>query len=224
LKARFAAVLFDLDGTLLDTIDDLTGAMNAALGRLGFPPRTPAECKVFVGDGVENFILRSLPEAHRDKATAASVAPLYREAYGRNWADKTRPYDGIPELLDALVARGMKLAVLSNKPDDFTRLMVQKLLPRWRFDAIAGERAAHPRKPDPAAALEIASALGVQPARFLYLGDTNTDMRTAAAAGMFPVGALWGFRSADELRASGARVLVKRPADVIAVLKAKNPQ
>jgi phosphoglycolate phosphatase len=213
-KMPIQAILFDLDGTLLDTIEDLTDAMNEALAAFGCPPRTVAECKVFVGDGAENFILRSLPEGRRDRETLAKVAPLYREAYGENWAVKTRAYEGIPELLDALAARGLKTAVLSNKPDDFTRLMVQQLLPRWRFGAVVGARDNWPHKPDPAAALDIAKALGVAPARFLYLGDTNTDMRTAVAAGMFPVGALWGFRTAEELLASGARVLVAKPQDV----------
>jgi phosphoglycolate phosphatase len=215
----FQAVLFDLDGTLLNTIDDLTDAMNVTLAGAGFPPRTVGECKVFVGEGAESFILRSLPEGRRDKQTLAQVAPLYREAYTRNWACKTRPYEGVPELLDALAGRKLKLAVLSNKPDDFTRHMVEKLLPRWRFDAVVGARPSAPKKPDPTVALQIADSLGVEPRRFLYLGDTNTDMQTALAAGMFPVGALWGFRTAEELRASGAKVLAAKPEDVIEVVE-----
>ncbi len=215
----FSAVLFDLDGTLLNTIDDLADAMNAALAAVGCPPRTAEECKLFVGDGVENFILRALPPERRNKETAAKVAPFYREAYSKNWAVKTRPYDGVPELLDALAARGLKMAVLSNKPDDFTRLVVGRLLPKWRFDAVLGHRPGGPHKPDPSAALEIARRMGVAPARFLYLGDTNTDMRTAIAAGMFPVGALWGFRTAGELTASGAKALVERPMDVMKLIE-----
>jgi phosphoglycolate phosphatase len=220
----FQAILFDLDGTLLDTIEDLTDAMNSALAAFGCPPRTAAQCKVFVGDGAENFILRSLPEDRRSKETVAKVAPVYRAAYSKNWALKTRPYEGVPELLDALAARGLKMAVLSNKPDEFTRLMVAKLLPRWRFDAVVGARANWPHKPDPAAALEIAKAVGVDPARFLYLGDTNTDMRTAVAAGMFPVGALWGFRTADELQASGAKALAAKPGDVMKAIEGADEQ
>ncbi|MCR4411808.1 MAG: HAD-IA family hydrolase, partial [Thermoguttaceae bacterium] len=128
-------------------------------------------------------------------------------------------YEGIPELLDALVARRLPMAVLSNKPQEFTRLCVERLLPRWRFATVVGAGAALPRKPDPTGALCIASEFGVSAERILYLGDTNTDMQTAVAAGMYPVGALWGFRTRDELLASGARALVERPADVLRLIE-----
>jgi len=107
------------------------------------------------------------------------------------------------------------MAVLSNKPDDFTKKMVKSFLGSWEFHPVLGERAGLPRKPDPAGALEIASILKVQPERFLYLGDTDTDMKTAVSAGMFPVGALWGFRSAEELLSSGARKLIGRPQELL---------
>ena len=214
----FVAVLFDLDGTLLDTIEDLTDSMNAGLAAVACPPRTVAECKFFVGEGVELFATRSLPEGRRDAETLRRLIEVYRKDYAGHWVHKTRPYEGIPELLDALAERKMKLAVLSNKPDDFTRLMVERLLPRWRFDAVAGARPSAPRKPDPAAALQIASGLGVAPSGFLYVGDTKTDMQTAVAAGMFAAGALWGYRSAEELLSSGARVLLKHPLDALPLL------
>lgn len=217
-NSSFQSVLFDLDGTLLDTLDDLADAMNEALAVMGLPGCTVEQCKYFVGDGVRNFALRALPPDRRDEATLQRLLAVYRECYGRNWAVKTRPYAGVPEMLDGLAARGLPLAVLSNKPDDFTRLVVAKLLPRWTFAAVAGERPPAPRKPDPGAALEIANRIGVPPERFLYLGDTATDMRTAVAAGMFPVGALWGFRTAEELLAGGARVLVRQPAEVLKVV------
>ncbi|MFB3894433.1 MAG: HAD family hydrolase [Phycisphaerae bacterium] len=214
----FQAVLFDLDGTLLDTIEDLTDAMNAALAAVGCPPVTTAQCKYFVGDGVRNFALRALPEGRRDEGTLATLMPIYRQAYMANWDRKTRPYEGIPELLDALAARGMKFAVYSNKPDDFTNLTVHKLLPRWTFAAIVGAREGVAHKPDPTAALAIARGLAIPPERFVYVGDTNTDMKTAVAAGMFPVGALWGFRTADELLANGAMALIKRPMELLELL------
>ena len=143
---------------------------------------------------------------------------MMRKAYERNWNVKTRPYPGIPELLDALSAHGLKMAVLSNKPHDFTLKSVEGLLPAWRFDAVIGERPPIPRKPDPSSALEIANRLGVEPARFLYLGDTATDMKTANAAGMFAVGALWGFRDAEELIAGGAVKLIAKPAELLELL------
>jgi len=214
----YRAVLLDLDGTLLDTLEDLADSMNAAVGRLGFPPHPVAAYRYFVGDGVVNMALRALPEDHRDEATVARCVEEMRRIYAEHWADKTRPYPGVPELLDALAERGVGTAVLSNKPDDSTRLCVAKLLPRWRFDAVLGVSEAVPPKPDPTGVRRIAAQLGVPPAEFLYLGDTNTDMQTATEAGMFAVGALWGFRTADELLASGAKVLIERPGDLLGLL------
>ena len=214
----YRAVLFDLDGTLLDTLEDLADSMNAALQQLGFPPHPLAPYKYFVGDGVTNLVMRALPEAHREEATVAQAVGLMRSHYAEHWADKTRPYPGVPELLDALGARGVRMAVLSNKPDDSTKLCVAKLLPSWRFDAVIGASKAVPPKPDPTGVREVVARLGVPVEEFLYLGDTNTDMQTANAAGMFAVGALWGFRPAEELREAGARALIERPADLLKLL------
>ncbi|MEE9120658.1 MAG: HAD family hydrolase [Syntrophobacteria bacterium] len=215
---KFEAVLFDLDGTLLDTIEDLTDSMNEALKCLGFPVHDSEACKMFVGDGVEKFALRALPKNRRDEVTVARCVTGMREVYSKRWAQKTRPYDGIPELLDNLTRREIKLAVLSNKPHDSTQEMVTKLLSKWRFDPVVGARPSVPRKPDPTLALHIAQQLQVAPENFLYLGDTGTDMRTARGAGMFPVGALWGYRTAKELKSTGADVLVAHPSEVLQLL------
>jgi len=215
---EFHAVLFDLDGTLLDTIDDLADSMNAALAARGFAPRSVQECKRFVGDGVERFAARALPEEHRDEATIAAVVAVYRREYERRWADKTRPYEGMGELLDELSRRGLPSAVLSNKPDDFTRLMVAQLLGRWTFASVRGARKGEALKPSPQTALSIAADLGIAPAEFLYVGDTNTDMQTANAAGMYAVGALWGFRTAEELTVNGAKTLIAQPMELLDLL------
>jgi phosphoglycolate phosphatase len=218
MSLQYKAVLFDLDGTLLDTIEDLADSMNTALAERGFPPRGVAECKLFVGDGVEMFATRALPEGHRDEATVAAVVARHRREYSQRWANKTCAYDGVPGLLDELSSRGVAMAVLSNKPDDFTDLMVARLLPKWKFAAVRGARKGEALKPSPDAALWIASKLGLAPAEFLYVGDTNTDMQTANGAGMCAVGALWGFRSAGELLANGAKVLIERPLDLVGLL------
>jgi phosphoglycolate phosphatase len=215
---RYRAALFDLDGTLLDTVEDLADSMNTALAERGFPPRGVAECKLFVGDGVEMFAMRALPEGHRDEATVAAVVARHRREYSKRWANKTRAYEGIPELLDELTSRGVAMAVLSNKPDDFTDVMVARLLPKWKFNAVRGARKGEALKPSPGSALWIARKLRIAPAEFLYVGDTNTDMQTANAAGMFPVGALWGFRTAEELQANGAKVLIEKPMDLVRLL------
>jgi phosphoglycolate phosphatase len=214
-------VIFDLDGTLLDTIDDLTDSMNWALARHGVAPHTPDACRYFVGDGVEVFARRALGERAADAKLVASVVAAYRRRYADHWADKTRPYPGVAELLAGLDRRGLKKAVFSNKPDDTTRLTVATLLKDFRFDIVRGARADVPLKPDPAGALALAADLGAAPARALYLGDTNTDMQTAWAAGFYPVGALWGFRTADELLSNGAKALVERPTDVLELLDGK---
>ena len=214
----YDAVLFDLDGTLLDTIEDLVDSMNHALVRQGFPTRTVAEGKLFVGDGVEAFARRSLPQDDPDDLTLRRCIDDMRKDYVDRWAVKTRPYEGICELLDALVDRSVRMAVLSNKPDEFTKIMVAKFFGRWPFEVVRGALPNVPRKPDPAAAIRITDEMSIPPDRFLYVGDTNTDMKTGVAAGMYAVGVLWGFRDAAELNDNGARVLVDHPEDILDLL------
>lgn len=213
------AVIFDLDGTLLDTIGDLTDSMNLTLSRFGFKGHDQETYKYFIGDGIEALVQRALPppENRDEKMVARGVAAM-REEYALRWDKKTRPYPGIPELLDNLSQKGWPISILSNKPDDSTRQVVAKLLPRWSFQIILGSRPSVPKKPDPTAALEIARLLNLSPAQFLYLGDTGTDMQTALSAGMFPVGVLWGFRTAQELMDQGARVLIEKPLDLLQYL------
>lgn len=212
------AVLFDLDGTLLDTLADIGDAANRALVANGFPAHPPDAYRYFVGDGIVMLMTRALPEGAREQKTIDTCLESLREAYRAGWNVKTRPYEGIPAMLDSLAERGLKMAVLSNKPQEFTRLCVDDLLSQWRFDPVFGKRDGVPRKPDPAGAMEIARHLGVEPAEILYLGDTAIDMETARAAGMYGVGACWGFRPAEELLEGGARVLVKHPVEVPGLL------
>ena len=219
----YKAVLFDLDGTLLDTIDDLADSMNHALAACELPTQDDVERhKYFVGDGVRNYVLRAVPpEARADQALLDRVEAVYRRRYAANWRNKTRVYEGIGELIDELRRRGLRTAVLSNKPDATTQLTVRDYLGLERFDAVRGAHEGEPLKPDPRAALAIAAEPGIPPADWAYVGDTATDMRTAVAAGMYPIGALWGFRTADELRTGGAKVLAKAPMDVLACVKSE---
>ncbi len=214
---RHKAIVFDLDGTLLDTLADLADSTNAALAEMGLPQHPVEAYRYFVGDGLENLVKRTIGPRANDPEAVARGVEFARQEYARRWADKSKPYPGIPELLDQLTASGIPMAVFSNKPDEFTQLCVKRLLPSWRFAAVLGATAELPRKPDPSGAFAVAAKLGVAPADVLYLGDTNTDMQTAVAAGMYPVGALWGFRTADELREAGAAVLVESPIDVLGV-------
>lgn len=212
------AVLFDLDGTLLDTLTDLADSMNAVLASLDFPTHPRDAYRYFVGDGLEILARRVLPEANRTQAMIQRCAEGMRDQYHRHWADQTNPYEGVADLLDSLTARGLSLNILSNKPDDFTCLMVNHFLPAWPWGQVRGARSATPKKPHPHGALAIADQLKLAPKQFLYLGDTNTDMQTATAAGMFPVGVLWGFRTRSELEESGAQAVLRHPLDLLALL------
>jgi len=214
----YRAVIFDLDGTLLDTLGDIASSANRVLRSFGFPQHEIEAYKYFVGDGREALVARILPSDHQDATTVAITVDCIGNEYDQYWADNTHPYEGISELLEALTVRGIKMVVLSNKGDDSTKLMVSKLLPHWRFELVLGVRPSVPRKPDPAAALEIAEHLKIVPREFLYLGDTDTDMKTAKAAGMYPIGVLWGFRTADELIANGARALISNPIELLKIL------
>ncbi len=212
---NFKAVLFDLDGTLLDTLDDLADSMNAVLERSGLPVHEVWKYKYFVGEGIVNLVRKALPEDKLDEETVSRLSAEMRQEYDSRWAGKTKPYDGIAELLDGLTLKKIRLAVLSNKPDNFTKIVVNKFLSRWSFDAVLGERPSVPKKPHPAGALEIAGLLNLKPCEFLYLGDTNVDMKTANSAGMYAVGASWGFRQVDELIKSGAKAIAGYPVELL---------
>ena len=215
---RYKAILFDLDGTLLDTLEDLATAANRALGTLGLPAHPTDAYRVFVGDGLRTLAERILPGEQRSAAQVDELVAAFEREYSRTWNERTAPYAGVPEMLDRLTGDGYRMSVLSNKPDAFTRLCVEQLLPHWTFAPLYGQRPGVPKKPDPAAALAIAVELGLDPAEVLYLGDTATDMHTARAAGMAAVGVLWGFRTADELRAAGARHLITHPGELAPLL------
>jgi phosphoglycolate phosphatase len=214
----FKAVLFDLDGTLLETLTDLAEAMNASLVHFGFSPHTVDAFRYFVGESVAVEARRALPESARDNETVEKVAEYSQQIYADCWHKNTRPYPGIPELLTALQKRGLKLAVLSNKIDKFTKTMVKKLLPQWQFEMVQGALPEVPLKPHPDLALRITNHLKIPPAQFIYVGDSNIDMLTATASGMFPVGCLWGYRTADELLAAGAKALINSPAELLDIL------
>ncbi len=214
----YRAVLFDLDGTLLNTLRDLADSTNFVLAQAGIPQHEAEAYRYFVGSGRRVLASRALPEELRDEQTVDKIASQIEEVYSQRWAEHTLPYPGIPDLLDALTDLGIRMAVLSNKPQRPAELMVSRLLPRWHFDIVEGERQGVPLKPDPFAALEIARRMKMEPAEVLYLGDSATDMRTAVAANMYPVGALWGFRTAQELMTGGAKALIQCPANLLPLL------
>ncbi|MBW3540190.1 MAG: HAD family hydrolase [Planctomycetes bacterium] len=213
-----AAVIFDLDGTLLDTLADIAAAANRVLEREGFPTHSQEAYRRLVGRGVTVLFRRALPESRRDDETVARCVAGFHEIYDLTWNVQTRPYDGIPELLDELTARGLPLAVLSNKPHDFTVRCIAEYLGRWKFAAVVGAREGVPHKPDPTSALKVARQLGTEPSRCVYLGDSDVDMETARRAGMRPIGAAWGFRTTEELRSAAALAVIAQPQDLLRCL------
>lgn len=216
---EFKAVIFDLDGTLLNSLEDIADSANRVLSNHDFSTHKPDDYRMFVGSGISELMTRALPEEERDPDTIDVYVKEYRQEYARNWNKKTKPYMGIAGMLDKLVSRHIKIAVLSNKLHAFTKQCVDELLPRWKFDVVMGFKNKIPLKPDPTSALQIAKQLNLSPSQILYVGDSAIDMKTAVAAGMHPVGVLWGFRSKDELQKNGAKTLIGRPEAILELLE-----
>jgi phosphoglycolate phosphatase len=225
---RFRAVIFDLDGTLLDSLRGIAVTMNALLEQMGYPLHPLEKYRYFVGEGLRTMVSRALPEKwqHQFPEPDQKESQLdrleneYRNLYSEKWPLLTPRYSGVPELLETLSRQELKMAVLSNKPDDLTKRMVLELLPGCDFDMVLGARCGVPLKPDPGAALEIAAALSISPGEMIFLGDSGVDMQTGINAAMYPVGALWGFRDADELLVNGAKLLIKHPLELIKIIEA----
>ena len=205
-------VIFDLDGTLANTLADIASVMNRVLSARGYETYPTGAYRRFVGDGVEMLARRTLPEQARE--LAPELAAEFRRDYAEHMVDETQAYTGVPEMLDALQARGLRLAIVSNKPHAATLFLVERLFDRWPFLAVHGARDDWPLKPDPALSLAVAAEAGVPPARCLFVGDSSVDMATGLSAGMHPVGVLWGFRDRDELLAHGAEAVVARPGEL----------
>lgn len=214
----YKAVLFDLDGTLINSLHDIADSMNRVLVKKGYQTHDYDAYRYFIGRGLYNLVGRTLPEAEK---TEQNIRNLYQELlrdYEVNLLQKTILYRGIPELLDALVSNGIRLSILSNKSDNFTKTISAELLKAWPFEFVLGSSDNIPRKPDPTGARMVCEALQLEPGDFLYMGDTSTDMQTAVAAGMYPVGVTWGFRTREELLENGAKTIIDAPLDLLELL------
>ncbi len=217
----FKAVIFDLDGTLIDSLEDLADSANEALAKHGFTCHPTASYKKFVGNGVRQLIKSAVP-AGTEEEIVDSILADYRIIYNNNYVNKTKPYDNIPEMLRQLKTAGLKMAVCSNKPHRPTNEIVEKVLGKDCFEVIFGEREGVPRKPDPAALLEAAEHMGITPGEVIYLGDSGGDMISARNAEMCAAGALWGFREKAELEECGSQVLFSDPLQLVEYVNRSN--
>lgn len=215
---NYAAVLFDLDGTLLNSLEGIALAMNLVLGEQGWTTHSTPAYASMVGNGIEALVVRAISPHQPNGETINKLVSGYCRHYNQLWLHHSPPYPGIEELLAFLIKKGMALAVLSNKRDDFCKAMVPHFFPRIKFAEVRGALPGISQKPDPSCALAIARKLAIAPENFLYLGDTDVDMKTAGAARMFAGGVAWGFRSTAELKAAGARKIFDHPRDVITFL------
>ncbi|MBN8614218.1 MAG: HAD family hydrolase [Deltaproteobacteria bacterium] len=207
------AVLFDLDGTLLDSLEDIGDAMNAVLASLGHPTHTMRAYQTLVGEGARELARRALPPEARGEVD--HVLARYKAHYRANLVVKSKPYDGIATMLEALARASIPMAVVTNKPHDVAVDIVAQVFAPHTFAHVIGQRDGHPHKPDPSGALAVVRALGVDPAQAFFVGDTDTDMRTARNAGMRAIGVTWGFRDRDELERHGAHVIVDQPDEIV---------
>ncbi len=221
MTQRVRAVIFDLDGTLADTLRDIAGCANECAALLGAAPIPAERFRCIIGDGLAVLAERVLGTTDRARIDAFCAA--FAERLPAWQLRSTRLYPGVRELLSALAARGIQAAVLTNKPHALAEFLLAHVAPDIRFAAVAGQAADRPRKPDPAGVFAICERLGVQPAAVLYVGDSAVDMETGRRAGAATAGVLWGFRSARELVETGAQYLAARPADLLSCLDGVPP-
>ena len=217
---NFKGIIFDLDGTLVNSLEDIALAMNNILRKFGLPAHEIDDYKYLIGNGIYNLVLKALPESLRTKDGffISHCHDFMMREYSNNCLVETRLYDGIEQLLLDLKQREVKIAVFSNKIEKLTLKIISKLLPEINFDAVIGAREDVPKKPDPAGAIIISNMMGIKPENMLYVGDSDVDMQASRRAGMYSAGALWGFRDREELVSSGADFLVNHPAELLQLL------
>lgn len=213
-------VIFDLDGTLLNTIDDLGTACNEALRRAGFPTHPMTAYPFFVGNGIRKLVERAIPDGLKDEENISLVLQYFKEYYNDHNADLTKPYPGIPEMLEELNSRGIKLAVASNKYNEATEKLIRDYFPNIQWAAIQGQKPDVPLKPDPSIVFEILSQTPTPKADVLYVGDSGVDMETARRACVDSCGVSWGFRPVEELRRAYADHIVTSPEAIVEIATA----
>ena len=212
------AVLFDLDGTLVNSLEDLADSTNYALEKFGFPTHETEKFKYFVGDGMPKLIERALPEDKRENSMINEVLTCFMNYYREHYIDKTCVYNGINELIVGLKQKNLKLAVVSNKAQEMAVTVTEKLLGKGVFEIVCGKQEGYPAKPDPTLTLKVISDLGVEPSECIFVGDSGMDMAVAKNSKCLPVGVLWGFREFKELNGNGAEFLVSKPSEILQII------
>lgn len=215
---KYKGIIFDLDGTLLDTVDDLGDSMNEVLKTYNYPTFTSEEYKLKVGGGFKGLVLSSLPEG-TDSNKIDEAIGLFADSYDRRYLNKTKTYKGIDSVLDKLNEMGFKLGINSNKKDEYTKNLINKFFKRIPFTAVYGERDGISRKPDPTSALDIIKLMELKAEEVLYIGDTSVDIMTAENSGIDSVGVLWGFRNYEELNKHGATYIISDPKEILNIVK-----
>ncbi len=212
-------VIFDLDGTLLNTVPDLLFSMNFSLEKLGRPLLTAVQLKSFIGNGARNLVIRALG-GNADEDTVSQLDVLYNKTYSENLTERTEYYDGVYDVLKNLAINGVKLAVLSNKPDAQTKTIIQHYFPDIPFSCVMGKINGVPLKPDPSSALIVAEKMNVLPSETVFVGDSPEDFKTAKNAGMNCVSVLWGYRDRESFAELSQRCFVNNAEELLAVLTA----
>jgi len=227
-KPVIKAIIFDLDGTLIDSIQDIADAMNSSLAELGYPAHPVEAYKGFVGDGLHELTKRVLPAKHQSAKDVEALAKKFWDHYDIAWYLHTKIYPGVLYLIQLAVARKVKLAILSNKAHYFTKKMIRHFFrgamirhTKNPFGIYSGEEEGKPVKPDPTMALELAARMKVKPEQVAFIGDSAVDIQTAKNAGMIAIGAAWGYRSIDELKEAGADLIFESPTDLTTYLDAQ---
>ncbi|MTH15141.1 HAD family hydrolase [Flavobacterium sp. LC2016-01] len=214
---KFKGIIFDLDGTLVDSLHDISDAMNTVLKGLNYPTHTYETYQYFIGSGLRNLVSKALPASNNNEEQIEICFNLMVNEYRKICTLKTKPYSGIVELLDNLTSQNIKLAVFSNKADELTKKIASEIFPDY-FDTAVGLSTEALKKPNPFEAVTISKNWNLKPEEILFVGDSDIDMQTAVNANMFPVGVSWGYRTEEELKISGAKLVINNASELIEIL------
>ncbi len=214
----YEGIIFDLDGTLIDSLVDLADSMNKVLIENKYPTHTMDDYRNFIGKGIKELVRRALPESARNDRIFTESYHKMVAIYREHCLEKTALYEGISEMLNGVQQHHLKMAILSNKVDELTKKIVAVLLKKWDFIEVMGARSDMPKKPDPIGAMYINDKMSTSTKKMIYVGDSGVDMETAKSAGMLAVGVLWGYRGKEELLRNGADIIVDHPMEILKLL------